>query len=54
MSHRNRIVITRAAQSVIESLESRRLLAAELASNGTIKMTGAMYNLETGAVEFFI
>ena len=25
---------------------------AELAANGTIKMTGAMYNLETGAVEF--
>jgi len=27
---------------------------AELATNGTIKMTGAMYNLETGAVEFFV
>lgn len=27
---------------------------AELAANGTIKMTGAMYNLETGAVEFFV
>src|SRR5262245_4611016 len=26
---------------------------AELADNGTIKMTGAMYNPETGAVEFF-
>ncbi len=26
---------------------------AELAANGTIKMTGAMYNLDTGAVEFF-
>ena len=27
---------------------------AELAANGTIKMTGAMYNLATGAVEFFV
>jgi carbonic anhydrase len=27
---------------------------AELAANGTIKMTGAIYNLETGAVEFFV
>ena len=26
---------------------------AELAANGTIKMTGAMYNIGTGAVEFF-
>ena len=26
---------------------------AELEGNGTIKITGAMYNLETGAVEFF-
>ena len=26
---------------------------AELESNGTIKISGAMYNLETGAVEFF-
>jgi carbonic anhydrase len=26
---------------------------AELESKGTIKITGAMYNLETGAVEFF-
>ena len=26
---------------------------AELEANGTIKITGAMYNLETGAVEFF-
>ena len=26
---------------------------AELAANGTIAMTGAMYNLETGIVEFF-
>jgi carbonic anhydrase len=27
---------------------------AELASSGTIRMTGAIYNLETGDVEFFI
>jgi carbonic anhydrase len=27
---------------------------ADLAANGTIRMTGAMYNLETGAVEFFV
>ena len=27
---------------------------AELASSGTIKMTGAIYNLETGDVEFFV
>jgi carbonic anhydrase len=26
---------------------------ADLEANGTIKITGAMYNLETGAVEFF-
>jgi carbonic anhydrase len=26
---------------------------AELEAKGTIKITGAMYNLETGAVEFF-
>ncbi|HYL18952.1 MAG TPA: carbonic anhydrase, partial [Burkholderiales bacterium] len=26
---------------------------AELEANGSIKITGAMYNLETGAVEFF-
>ena len=26
---------------------------ADLASSGTIKMTGAMYNLETGVLEFF-
>ena len=26
---------------------------AELAANGNIKLAGAMYTLETGAVEFF-
>ena len=26
---------------------------AELEANGTIRITGAIYNLETGAVEFF-
>jgi carbonic anhydrase len=26
---------------------------AELGAKGTVKITGAMYNLETGAVEFF-
>ena len=26
---------------------------AELEAKGTVKITGAMYNLETGAVEFF-
>jgi hypothetical protein len=26
---------------------------AALAASGTIKMAGAMYHLETGAVEFF-
>jgi len=26
---------------------------ADLESKGTIKITGAMYNLSTGAVEFF-
>jgi carbonic anhydrase len=26
---------------------------AELETKGAVKMTGAMYNLETGAVEFF-
>jgi carbonic anhydrase len=26
---------------------------AEMEAKGSVKMTGAMYNLETGAVEFF-
>ena len=26
---------------------------AEMESNGTIKIAGAMYNLETGVVDFF-
>jgi carbonic anhydrase len=26
---------------------------AEMEAKGGVKMTGAMYNLETGAVEFF-
>jgi carbonic anhydrase len=26
---------------------------AEMETKGEVKMTGAMYNLETGAVEFF-
>jgi carbonic anhydrase len=37
----------------LASVRQNSPVLAELAAKGTIKMTGAMYDLETGAVEFF-
>jgi carbonic anhydrase len=36
----------------LASVRQNSPVLAELAAKGTIKMTGAMYDLETGAVEF--
>ncbi len=38
----------------LASIRKDSPVLAELAANGAIKMTGAMYNLETGGVEFFV
>ncbi|WP_269505085.1 carbonic anhydrase family protein [Burkholderia sp. IMCC1007] len=37
----------------IDSIRQRSPVLAELETTGTIKIVGAMYNLRTGAVEFF-
>ena len=37
----------------IANIRNDSPVLAELEANGSIKITGAMYNLETGAVEFF-
>jgi carbonic anhydrase len=37
----------------IANIRKGSSVLTELESNGTIKMTGAMYNLETGVVDFF-
>ena len=36
----------------VESVRKNSAVLAELERNGTIKIGGAMYNLETGALEF--
>jgi carbonic anhydrase len=38
----------------VANIQKASPVLAELAAKGSIKMTGAMYNLETGAVEFFV
>ena len=38
----------------LASIRRSSPVLADLAANGIIKMTGAIYNLETGAVEFFV
>jgi carbonic anhydrase len=40
-------------ESTIAGIRRDSPVLAELETNGTIKMAGAMYNLRTGAVEFF-
>ena len=47
-------VARRNVELTLANIRKDSPVLAELAANGTIKMTGAMYNLETGAVEFFI
>jgi carbonic anhydrase len=37
----------------VASIRKNSSVLAQLESAGTIKITGAMYNLKTGAVEFF-
>ncbi|NOJ38430.1 carbonic anhydrase family protein [Bradyrhizobium australiense] len=40
-------------EMTVAAIRKDSLVLAELESKGSIKITGAMYNLETGAVEFF-
>src|ERR1700738_684818 len=40
-------------EMTVANIRKDSSVLAELESKGTIKITGAMYNLETGAVEFF-
>jgi len=37
----------------VNNIRKNSAVLADLESNGTIKIAGAMYNLETAAVEFF-
>jgi carbonic anhydrase len=37
----------------MDNVRKNSAVLADLESKGTIKIAGAMYNLETGAVEFF-
>ena len=47
-------VARRNVELTLANIRKDSPVLAELAAKGTIKMTGAMYNLETGAVEFFV
>ena len=47
-------VARRNVELTLANIRKDSPVLAELAANGTIKMAGAMYNLETGAVEFFV
>jgi len=47
-------VARRNVELTLATIRKDSPVLAELATNGTIKMTGAMYNLETGSVEFFV
>lgn len=47
-------VARRNVELTLANIRKDSPVLAELAANGTIKMTGAMYHLETGAVEFFV
>lgn len=47
-------VARRNVELTVANIRRDSPVLAELAANGTIKITGAMYNLETGAVEFFV
>jgi carbonic anhydrase len=40
-------------EMTVADIQKHSPVLAELQAKGTIKITGAMYNLETGAVEFF-
>ena len=40
-------------QITMDNVRKNSAVLANLESKGTIKIAGAMYNLETGAVEFF-
>jgi carbonic anhydrase len=46
-------VARRNVELTLANIRKDSPVLAEMAANGTIKMTGAMYNLETAAVEFF-
>ena len=37
----------------VDNIRKNSAVLAELERSGTIKITGAMYNLDTGALEFF-
>jgi carbonic anhydrase len=37
----------------LAEIRNRSSVLAELESSGAVKMTGAMYNIETAAVDFF-
>jgi carbonic anhydrase len=47
-------VARRNVELTLANIRKDSPVLAELAANGTVKMAGAMYNLETGAVEFFV
>ena len=40
-------------QMTVDNIRKNSAVLAELERSGTIKITGAMYNLDTGALEFF-
>jgi carbonic anhydrase len=46
-------VARRNVELTLDHIRNNSPVLAELAGNGTIKMIGGMYNLETGAVQFF-
>jgi carbonic anhydrase len=46
-------VARRNVETTVADIRKNSLVLAELEAKGTIKITGAIYNLETGAVEFF-
>jgi carbonic anhydrase len=46
-------VASKNVEMTVANIRKDSPVLADLESNGTIKITGAMYNLETGAVEFF-
>jgi carbonic anhydrase len=46
-------VVRKNVEMIVAGIRSDSTVLAELEAKGGIKITGAMYNLETGAVEFF-
>jgi carbonic anhydrase len=41
-------------QMTVDNIRKNSAVLADLERNGTIKITGAMYNLDSGALEFFV